>query len=155
MSAAAPTTDAQSPSASYIVRHGAVRFLGEFSALNNQRFLRGTDQNTGRDPNRAVRAAMNSGGNTGDQVGSVQSGATALPAAVRRPTPSGPLCRRISRAPRQSRATARRSQGRPQSGKRPLMGRHDAAYRPQTTSRELLGGQNANLHDWCQPSAGS
>src|SRR5439155_589158 len=42
MSAAAPPADAPPP-ATYIVRHGAVRFLGEFTALNNQRFLRGTD----------------------------------------------------------------------------------------------------------------
>jgi cell fate regulator YaaT (PSP1 superfamily) len=43
MTAAAPSTDAPSPPATYIVRHGAVRFLGEFTALNNQRYLRGTD----------------------------------------------------------------------------------------------------------------
>src|SRR5262245_15800024 len=43
MSAAAPSTDAPTPPATYIVRHGSVRFLGEFTALNNQRFLRGTD----------------------------------------------------------------------------------------------------------------
>ena len=42
MSAAAPPADAPPP-ATYIVRHGAVRFLGEFTALNNQRYLRGTD----------------------------------------------------------------------------------------------------------------
>ncbi|HTK78230.1 MAG TPA: regulatory iron-sulfur-containing complex subunit RicT [Gemmataceae bacterium] len=43
MTAAAPSTDAPTPPATYIVRHGAVRFLGEFAALNNQRYLRGTD----------------------------------------------------------------------------------------------------------------
>jgi cell fate regulator YaaT (PSP1 superfamily) len=43
MTAAAPITDAPTPPATYIVRHGAVRFLGEFAALNNQRYLRGTD----------------------------------------------------------------------------------------------------------------
>lgn len=43
MTAAAPSPDAPTPPATYIVRHGAVRFLGEFAALNNQRYLRGTD----------------------------------------------------------------------------------------------------------------
>lgn len=43
MTAAAPSPDAPTPPATYIVRHGAVRFLGEFTALNNQRYLRGTD----------------------------------------------------------------------------------------------------------------
>lgn len=35
-------------------------------------FLRGVDHGAGRDPNAASRSAMNSGGNTGDNVGSVQ-----------------------------------------------------------------------------------
>src|SRR4029450_9772931 len=43
MTAAAPSTDAPTSSATYIVRHGAVRFLGDFPALNNQCYLRGTD----------------------------------------------------------------------------------------------------------------
>jgi cell fate regulator YaaT (PSP1 superfamily) len=43
MTATAPSNDAPTPPATYIVRHGAVRFLGEFTALNNQRYLRGTD----------------------------------------------------------------------------------------------------------------
>jgi microcystin-dependent protein len=43
------------------------------------RFLRGTDANTGRDPNAADRTAMAVGGATGDAVGSVQGYSTALP----------------------------------------------------------------------------
>lgn len=35
-------------------------------------FLRGVDQGTGRDPNAASRTAMSSGGNTGNNVGSIQ-----------------------------------------------------------------------------------
>jgi microcystin-dependent protein len=37
------------------------------------RFLRGVDGGAGRDPDRATRTAMNSGGNTADNVGSIQS----------------------------------------------------------------------------------
>lgn len=36
------------------------------------RFLRGVDGSAGRDPDKASRTAMNTGGNTGDAVGSVQ-----------------------------------------------------------------------------------
>jgi microcystin-dependent protein len=36
------------------------------------RFLRGVDNGATRDPDRATRTAMNVGGNTGDNVGSVQ-----------------------------------------------------------------------------------
>jgi microcystin-dependent protein len=39
------------------------------------RFLRGTDGGAGRDPDRVSRTAMNSGGNTGDNVGSMQGDA--------------------------------------------------------------------------------
>ena len=39
------------------------------------RFLRGQDGNIGRDPDRASRTAMNTGGNTGDAVGSIQADA--------------------------------------------------------------------------------
>lgn len=37
------------------------------------RFLRGVDSGTGRDPDSGTRSAMNSGGNAGDSVGSVQT----------------------------------------------------------------------------------
>lgn len=37
------------------------------------RFLRGTDNSAGRDPNSITRTSSNSGGNSGDAVGSVQS----------------------------------------------------------------------------------
>lgn len=39
------------------------------------RFLRGRDTTAGRDPNAATRSASNSGGNSGDAVGSLQSDA--------------------------------------------------------------------------------
>jgi microcystin-dependent protein len=39
------------------------------------RFLRGWDSNTGRDPDRATRTAMASGGSTGDVIGSIQNDA--------------------------------------------------------------------------------
>lgn len=38
-------------------------------------FLRGTDNGAGRDPDRTTRSAANSGGNSGDKVGSVQTDA--------------------------------------------------------------------------------
>lgn len=41
------------------------------------RFLRGADSGAARDPDRAARSAANSGGATGDSVGSVQTNATA------------------------------------------------------------------------------
>lgn len=37
------------------------------------RFVRGVDDGQGRDPDRASRTALNSGGNTGDNVGSYQT----------------------------------------------------------------------------------
>jgi microcystin-dependent protein len=40
-------------------------------------FLRGFDQGNGADPNGAARTAMNAGGNTGDEVGTVESDAFA------------------------------------------------------------------------------
>lgn len=43
------------------------------------RFLRGRDAGAGRDPNAGTRTASNTGGATGDNVGSVQGGATKLP----------------------------------------------------------------------------
>lgn len=39
------------------------------------RFPRGQDQGTGRDPDAAGRTAMNAGGNTGDNVGSIEADA--------------------------------------------------------------------------------
>lgn len=46
------------------------------------RFLRGVDAGAGRDPDVLTRTASNAGGNTGDAVGSLQSGATAMPNAA-------------------------------------------------------------------------
>ncbi len=46
------------------------------------RFLRGVDGDAGVDPDRATRTASRDGGRTGDQVGSVQAGATAMPNTV-------------------------------------------------------------------------
>ncbi len=43
------------------------------------RFLRGTDNGSGNDPNAGSRIASNSGGNSQDAVGSYQSTATSLP----------------------------------------------------------------------------
>jgi microcystin-dependent protein len=44
------------------------------------RFVRGTDHGAGRDPDISLRVAANPGGVTGDNIGSVQPGATARPA---------------------------------------------------------------------------
>lgn len=44
------------------------------------RFLRGFDDGTGVDPDTILRTAMNTGGATGDAIGSIQPHATALPA---------------------------------------------------------------------------
>jgi phage-related tail fiber protein len=43
------------------------------------RFLRGRDAGIARDPDRATRTAANTGGNTGDAVGSIQGVATKIP----------------------------------------------------------------------------
>lgn len=43
------------------------------------RFLRGMDDGQGTDPDAASRTAMNTGGNTGDAIGTLQGGATGLP----------------------------------------------------------------------------
>lgn len=45
------------------------------------RFLRGWDNGAGNDPNAGTRTAMNTGGATGDEIGSVQGDATAHPAS--------------------------------------------------------------------------
>jgi microcystin-dependent protein len=45
------------------------------------RFLRGWNHGTSADPDAATRTALNAGGQTGDNVGSLQLGATALPVA--------------------------------------------------------------------------
>ena len=45
------------------------------------RVLRGVDGAIGRDPDAATRTAMNTGGNTGDNVGSIQVEGTKLPTA--------------------------------------------------------------------------
>jgi microcystin-dependent protein len=45
-------------------------------------FLRGTSHLTGRDPGAASRHALNTGGNTGDAIGSAQLPATGSPAAL-------------------------------------------------------------------------
>jgi phage-related tail fiber protein len=42
------------------------------------RFIRGVDGTAGVDPDKATRVAMNPGGNTGNNVGSVQANATAV-----------------------------------------------------------------------------
>lgn len=43
------------------------------------RFLRGIDNGAGVDPDTGTRTAMNTGGNAGDNIGSVQAGATKTP----------------------------------------------------------------------------
>lgn len=43
------------------------------------RFLRGLDDGAGRDTEAASRTAMGTGGNTGDNIGSIQAALTALP----------------------------------------------------------------------------
>lgn len=53
------------------------------------RFLRGHNDGTGRDPNAASRTAMNSGGNSGDNVGSIQDDATAKNGLTATSTDSG------------------------------------------------------------------
>lgn len=62
--------------------HGAGDGASTFNLPDYRgRFLRGVDQGVGRDANAASRSASAAGGAIGDNVGSVQNGATALPEA--------------------------------------------------------------------------
>jgi microcystin-dependent protein len=62
------------------VKHGSGDGATTFNLPDYRgRFLRGYDNGAGRDPDASSRTAMNSGGNTGDNIGSVQGDATALP----------------------------------------------------------------------------
>jgi hypothetical protein len=57
-------------------KEGAGAKKGDFNVPDCRgRFLRGADQNTGRDPDRARRIPMRFGGNSGDRVGSIQDDA--------------------------------------------------------------------------------
>jgi microcystin-dependent protein len=60
------------------------------------RFLRGVDGTNSRDPDRNSRTAMNAGGNTGNQVGSLQGYSTALPLNPFSTGPSGEHAHGIS-----------------------------------------------------------
>src|SRR5207248_7575287 len=52
--------------------HGSSDLLSRFKVPDYRgRFLRGTDHGTGRDPDAAKRVAMATGGNRGDNVGTV------------------------------------------------------------------------------------
>jgi microcystin-dependent protein len=60
--------------------HGSGNGVTTFSLPDYRgRFLRGRDRGAGRDPQASSRAAMSSGGSTGDAVGSIQGDATRLP----------------------------------------------------------------------------
>lgn len=62
------------------VTHGQGDGVNSFNLPDYRgRFLRGVDGTAGLDPNKTARTAMNTGGNTGNAVGTVQGGATALP----------------------------------------------------------------------------
>jgi microcystin-dependent protein len=68
--------------ASLFAAIGTVHGSGDGSTTFNLpdyrgRFLRGVDETAGNDPDKTSRTAMNSGGNTGDNVGSVQNDAYA------------------------------------------------------------------------------
>jgi microcystin-dependent protein len=60
--------------------HGAGDGVGTFSLPDYRgRFHRGSDRGTGRDPEANEREAANIGGATGDNVGSIQPGASGVP----------------------------------------------------------------------------
>jgi microcystin-dependent protein len=55
------------------IAHGGGNGVSTFNLPDYRgRFLRGTDNGAGRDPDRTTRSAANSGGNSGDNVGSIQ-----------------------------------------------------------------------------------
>lgn len=57
------------------VTHGAGDLVNTFNVPDYRgRFLRGVDRGAARDPDRGARTAMNTGGNAGDNIGSVQGG---------------------------------------------------------------------------------
>jgi microcystin-dependent protein len=59
---------------------GTGGFTGTFNVPDLRgRFLRGADQGAGHDPNAATRTMINQGGDTGDNVGSLQAFATGKP----------------------------------------------------------------------------
>ena len=70
--------------------HGSGDGLTTFNLPDYRgRFLRGTDHNSGRDPDRALRTAANPGGKSADNVGSVEAFATGLPSTSFTTTPAG------------------------------------------------------------------
>lgn len=57
-------------------KEGAAAKKGDFNVPDCRgRFLRGVDDNSGRDPDRGRRTPMRFGGNSGDRVGSIQADA--------------------------------------------------------------------------------
>jgi|GEM_PF-1480245 len=68
--------------------HGATSGLTFNLPDYRGRFLRGDDGGSGRDENRNGRLAMNPGADSGDTVGTVQAGATAMPSDAFRIKPN-------------------------------------------------------------------
>jgi microcystin-dependent protein len=64
------------------------------------RFLRGTDNGAGVDPDSANRTANHPGGNTGNNVGSVQGYATAKPTVAFTATTAGNHCHTVANIPK-------------------------------------------------------